>query len=281
MNKESVTEYYDYTLSFYKLLWYRKGGSQGIHYGLWEEGTNSLQEALINTNKVLADYADLTEQDKVLDAGCGVGGSAIWLAKNYGCNVTGITISEDQIEEARRLAEKEQVQDKVNFKFDDFTDTDFEDEKFDVVWGIESICHAEEKLDFIKEAYRLLKHGGKLVVADGFLAKEPENNREEKIVEDFYEGFALPGLERFEKFKEKLFEAGFKNVESHDKTEQIMPTSKRMYNMARVAYPISIVTEKLRLTSPILTKHSLTGLRQYSAFKDGLLKYGIFYAEKA
>jgi len=50
--------------------------------------------------------------------------------------------------------------------------------------------------------------------------------------------------------------------------------------MSLLAYPISVLAEKLKLTSEIITKHALTGLRQYRAFKDNLFNYGIFYGEK-
>jgi len=106
--------------------------------------------------------------------------------------------------EADRLAEEKGVEDSVDFKVNDFTDTEFKDESFDVIWAIESVCYAAQKINFLKEAFRLLKEGGRIVVADGFLKREPQSEREKKILEDFCEGFALPGLEYFDKFEEEL-----------------------------------------------------------------------------
>lgn len=87
MHEKRVEEYYDYTFPFYKIFWHK--GTNGIHYGFWDEETNSHTEALINTNKTVADTGKIKYGDKVLDAGCGVGGTSIWIAKNRGAHVTG------------------------------------------------------------------------------------------------------------------------------------------------------------------------------------------------
>lgn len=82
MNTQTIIDYYDYTIPFYRLFWHK--GTNALHYGIWHDDTKTLQEALINTNEILCDMAHISEHDVVLDAGCGVGGSALWLAKHTG-----------------------------------------------------------------------------------------------------------------------------------------------------------------------------------------------------
>ncbi len=281
MSREDISNYYDYTLFFYKNFWYRNAGSYGIHYGMWDEDTNSLKQALINTNKVLAAKAKVSSKDKVLDAGCGTGGSSIWLAKEHGCQVVGITISEKQIQEAKKLTKKEEVEHLVDFLFNDFTKTDFDKESFDVVWAIESVCHAEYKINFLKETYRVLKPGGRIIIADGFKMREPKSKSERKILKEFCEGLVVPALENYHNFRKLLSEAGFEKIQGWDETKRILPTSKIMHRMSSLGYPISAVTEKIGLTSPILTKNNLAGIRQYQGIRRGLMGYGLYYAEKA
>lgn len=124
--------------------------------------------------------------------------------------VTGITISKDQIKEAKPLSEKEGVKNKTIFKFEDFTDTNLEDGEFDVVWAIESVCHAEQKIDFLREAKRLLKEKGRIIIVDGFLLRSPHSQEEEKIIEDFCDGLSVPTLEYYDDFKELLSKRDFK-----------------------------------------------------------------------
>ncbi len=128
-------------------------------------------------NEVMMIAAGIKPDDTVLDAGCGVGGSSIFLASTLGCRVTGITLSERQVNLAIENAKKtENIDGLVDFKVMNYYATDFPDASFDVIWGCESICYADSKEQFIKEAYRLLKPGGRLVVADGFVSVFENND---------------------------------------------------------------------------------------------------------
>jgi|TARA_Y100000031_G_scaffold156411_1_gene210845 cyclopropane fatty-acyl-phospholipid synthase-like methyltransferase len=108
MYQERVKKYYDYTLNLYKLFWH--GDTYAVHYGIWDESTKSLHDALLNANKFLADRTDIKSGEKALDAGCGVGGSAFWLAKKRGAYVVGITISQKKYYPTEYLLQKNRYQ---------------------------------------------------------------------------------------------------------------------------------------------------------------------------
>src|SRR5207249_8143966 len=95
-------------------------------------------------------------------------GSSIFLSRIFGCQVEGITLSTKQVNYATQKGIQFGVSGKVNFTVGNYLDTKFPDNYFDVVWAIESVCHAPEKGDFIKEAYRVLNKGGRLIIADFF-----------------------------------------------------------------------------------------------------------------
>ena len=80
--------------------------SLAIHYGYWDKAVRSFPESLIRMNQVMMIAADIKPADKVLDAGCGVGGSSIFLASTLGCRVTGITLSYRQVNRAIENAKK-------------------------------------------------------------------------------------------------------------------------------------------------------------------------------
>jgi cyclopropane fatty-acyl-phospholipid synthase-like methyltransferase len=62
-----------------------------LHYGYWDKKTLSHTQSLLNKNQKLYDAAGIKPVDKVLDAGCGIGGSSIWMAKNHGNKMKAIT----------------------------------------------------------------------------------------------------------------------------------------------------------------------------------------------
>ncbi len=278
MDKEVIQKYYDYTVPFYKLFYH--GNTNAVHYGFWESSVKNHQEALLNVNKFLAETVGIKSDDAILDAGCGIGGSAIWLAKNYNVKVVGITISEKQLEEAKNLSLENNVDLATNFYKRDFLKSGFDNESFSVVWAIESVCHADDKKDFLKEAYRLLKNGGRLVVDDGFLLRQPKDKLEEKYYSEFLEGMALPNLALGTEFKKSLEEVGFKNIKIYDKVNETLPSAKKLYKMCLIAYPISWLTGKLHITPSLLTKNNLAGIAQYKIIKSGLAAHSVFYAEK-
>ncbi|MEZ4935052.1 MAG: class I SAM-dependent methyltransferase [Saprospiraceae bacterium] len=105
-SNQDIINYYDHTQPHYR-QWWKMEESMGLHYGVWDESVKTLSEAIVNTNAQLAAMGQISQADKVLDAGCGVGGSAIFLAKKYGCEVKGITLSERQVATATEFSKKE------------------------------------------------------------------------------------------------------------------------------------------------------------------------------
>ena len=104
------------------------------HLGFWDNGTKRLRDALLKENEVLARQAGVASKDHVLDAGCGVGGSSIFLATNYGCSVTGITISAQQVRHAREYAKCHGVNELTTFFVADYTNVPCNDNSFDIIW---------------------------------------------------------------------------------------------------------------------------------------------------
>src|SRR5437764_9632507 len=111
-----------------------------MHFGFWDESTRSHAESLVNLNRVLAREIGIQPGQRVLDAGCGVGGSTIWLARTLEVDVVGITPVAHQVRRARRYAEQQGVADRASFDERDYTATGFAGASFDVVWAMESAC---------------------------------------------------------------------------------------------------------------------------------------------
>jgi cyclopropane fatty-acyl-phospholipid synthase-like methyltransferase len=162
---KAVIRYYEETDWDHRYVWHR-GPYQAAHFGIYDETARNHKAALINTNEVMARIAGITPGMQILDAGCGWGGSALWLAKEKKVKVIGVNITGYQINECKDKAKRLGLQKECTFIESDYCDTPFADEQFDVVWSCESLCHAANKKDFYLEASRILKPGGRLILAD-------------------------------------------------------------------------------------------------------------------
>jgi tocopherol O-methyltransferase len=278
-SKKDIVRYYDLSEIHYRLHW-NMDKSRSLHYGYWDASTKNFHEALLNINKIIAQHAHISKNDVALDAGCGVGGSAIWMAKNRGCNVTGITLSERQVTLATASAKKENVDHLVTFRQKDYTETGFEDNSFDVIWAIESVCYVKDKSEFLKEANRILKPGGRLVVVDIY-KKENVEGRDAEWMRRLAHGWAIEEHTSKEKFEKQLLETGFNIMDIEDASPAIMPSVRRLYT----AYFLGLIPTKIyQLFHPNATelaKNNVdTAWLQYKTLKKDLWKYLIFSAEK-
>ena len=122
------------------------------------------QEATVE----LADRAALKPGMDVLDVGCGLGGSARYLASQYGCRVIGIDLIRAYVEAACRLSELVGLRDRVGFCHADALNLPFTDASFDVVWTEHAQMNIEDKPRFYGEITRVLAPGGQLLLHDIF-----------------------------------------------------------------------------------------------------------------
>jgi SAM-dependent methyltransferase len=114
--------------------------------------------------KALAERSEINSASQVFDAGCGIGGPARFLAKTYGCNVVGMDLADDFIEAAGPLNVLLGLADKVSCAVGDIATTGLDGDAFDVVWSQNVLMNIEDKAAALKEAHRILKPGGTLVM---------------------------------------------------------------------------------------------------------------------
>ena len=168
---EKVRDHYDRVSPYYRTLW-----GEHLHHGYWIRGDESKETAQVQLIEHLAEAAGIQPRMKILDVGCGFGGSSIYLAQKYEAEATGITISRVQVEMANKAAVEAGVS--ATFLHMDAEAMKFE-EQFDVVWSVESISHYQDIAKFFASAAKLLKLGGKVAITDWF-KKENLTPRESK-----------------------------------------------------------------------------------------------------
>jgi SAM-dependent methyltransferase len=123
----------------------------------------------------LLELAGVTETDRVLDIGCGLGGSARLLARQAQCHVTGLDLTEDFIRVARQLTACVDLADRCDFVVGDATGLPFADTSFDVVWSEHAQMNIADKALFLREIARVLKPAGRFAFHDVFAGSgEPQ-----------------------------------------------------------------------------------------------------------
>ena len=244
---------------------------------------------------------DTSNVKTVLDVGCGIGGTSRYLAKKLlpNATVTGITISEKQVERATQLA-KEQDVPNAKFELKDALNMEYPDNSFDMVWACESGEHMPDKTKYVNEMLRVLKPGGRLIIAtwcqrdnldalkasgasEEAMANAYENlvgfTDEEKSRLDFlYREWAHPYFISYEEYARVCERSGMAtDITTDDWAQQTIP-SWRHSVWAGVYDPWTVFSRPrawYRTLRDIVTLE-----RMHRAFSDGLLTYGMITCTK-
>jgi len=116
----------------------------------------------------MAELTELKSSDHVLDIGCGLGGTARYIAKEYKCTVKGIDLTEEYISVGTKLSELVNLNGRVELRCGSAVELPYEDEHFDVVWTQHVQMNVADKNRFYSEIARVLKPGGRLLFHDVF-----------------------------------------------------------------------------------------------------------------
>ena len=179
--------------------------SEYLNFGYWDENTRNHKQACDNLMEKLLEPIP-EKPGKILDVACGKGETTRYLSKYYSPdNVTAINISHKQLDIARNIVPG------CNFIKMNATELGFPDNSFDVVICVEAVFHFYLRETFLKEAYRVLKKGGYLVLSDILMTKEGEKRRESRTEENY-----VASLGEYESIYTR---SGFDEVNIIDATE--------------------------------------------------------------
>jgi MPBQ/MSBQ methyltransferase len=223
-----------------------------------------------------------TEDLKVLDVGCGVGGTSRYLAKKLGskAEVTGITLSPNQVKRATELAVEQDV-DNAKFTVMNALEMEFEDNSFDIVWACESGEHMPDKEAYINEMMRVLKPGGRFVMATWCQRDDrevPFSAKDEKDLKFLYEEWTHPYFISIEQYAEIIDATGLMNaVTTEDWNEQTI-ASWRHSVWVGVYDPRGFIFKPNKYLKCVRDGYCLE--RMHRAFDRGLMQYGMFAATK-
>lgn len=121
----------------------------------------------------LAELCHIGEGKRVLEVGCGVGVTPCYLAREYGCRVVGVDISEKMVDRSRKRAKRGGMEDRIEFRVADAQDLPFEDATFDAVIGESVTAFVEDKQRAVSEYVRVTKPRGYVGLNECIWVKAP------------------------------------------------------------------------------------------------------------
>lgn len=219
---------------------------------------------------------------KVLDVGCGVGGTSRYLAKKLGpdASVTGITLSPNQVKRAMELAQEQGVNN-AKFTVMNALEMEYPDNSFDIVWACESGEHMPDKEAYIKEMMRVLKPGGKFVMATWCQRDDSEvpfSEKDQRDLKFLYEEWTHPYFISINKYKEIIDATGLMNeVTTLDWKDQTI-ASWRHSIWVGIYDPRGFIFKPNKYLKCVRDAYCLE--RMHRAFDRGLMEYGMFSATK-
>jgi SAM-dependent methyltransferase len=177
----------------------------------------------VATQELIA-LCEFTSGMHILDVGCGVGGSTRRLADQINCTVTGVDLSNEYIDAARRLTDLFGMHERVKFEAADALNLPFDDNRFDGIWSIQMNMNIEDKVAWFKELYRVVKPKGRVVLYEVCGHK----NSPVYFPVPWAQDSSISFLVEPEKFRDAMISAGFQIDIWNDKTNLAQQAFARM-----------------------------------------------------
>lgn len=288
---QQIQQFYDASSGLWEQVW-----GEHMHHGYYGPDGNLKKErrqAQIDLIEELLSWAGLPDvQDSrksygILDVGCGIGGSTLYLTEKFGSvqdtrvKATGITLSPVQANRATERAKIAGLESDVNFLVADALNMPFPDDSFDLVWSLESGEHMPDKIKFLQECYRVLKPGGTLILATwchrpvGETAGEL-TDAERRELSEIYRVYALPYVISLPEYEEITRSLPFTKIRTADWSKAVAPFWDIVIDSALTPSAIWGL-----LTSGWTTIQAALSLSLMSrGYQSGLIRFGLICAVK-
>jgi tocopherol O-methyltransferase len=268
--KGVIRNHYDIVTPFYRLFW-----GPHIHHGYWT-ADESPDRAQVQLTEKLAATAKIRRDSTVYDIGCGMGGSSVWMARNLGCQVTGITLSPVQRFYAAWAATCGSVKPAPKFVRADAEAIEFPAESADYLWSVECTEHFFNKGAFFKKAATWLKPGGKFALAAWLAGDDPLSEVQTELATRVCKGMFCPSLGSQDDYVRWFEEAGMQVTYTAYWTREVQRTWEICLERVQ--------RSRIRKLAQVLGANHVLFLDHFQAILDayrtGAMEYGCFVAEK-
>ncbi|KAK1571148.1 hypothetical protein Q3G72_012566 [Acer saccharum] len=166
--REGIAEFYDESSGLWEDIW-----GDHMHHGYYNPDSSvsvsDHRAAQVRMIEEALRFAAVSEEstekpERVVDVGCGIGGSSRYISRKFGAKCLGITLSPVQAQRANALAAAQGLADRVSFQVADALEQPFPDGQFDLVWSMESGEHMPNKKKFVSELARVAAPGATIII---------------------------------------------------------------------------------------------------------------------
>ncbi len=274
---QQIQQFYDSSSGLWEDIW-----GEHMHHGYYgADGTQKKErrQAQIDLIEEVLQWAQVETAENVLDVGCGIGGSSLYLAGKYAASVTGITLSPVQANRAKERAAGLGLGKRTNFQVADALNMPFADNSFDLIWSLESGEHMPDKTKFLQECYRVLKPGGTMIVVTWChrpIDTSPLTVEERQQLEEIYRVYCLPFVISLPEYAEIARQLPLQNLRTADWSQAVAPFWNVVIDSA---FNLQALWGLLSSGWTTIQGALSLGLMQ-RGYESGLIRFGLFCGKK-
>ncbi|MEA5509882.1 methyltransferase domain-containing protein [Crocosphaera sp. UHCC 0190] len=276
---QQIAQFYDTSSELWEKIW-----GEHMHHGYYGRAGNykiNRRQAQIDLIEELLIWANIKTVDNLLDVGCGIGGSTLYLAEKFNATATGITLSPVQANRATERAHEVKLDEKVQFRVTDALNMPFPDNQFDLVWSLESGEHMPDKHQFFRECYRVLKPGGTFICATW--CHRPTNSwageltpDEKRHLQEIYRVYCLPYVISLPEYETIARDCGLNNIRVDDWSLAVAPFWQVVIDSA---LDLPAIVGLLNSGRTTLEGALSLGLMRHG-YERGLIRFGLLCGQK-
>lgn len=220
---DRIGRFYDESTPLWLSTW-----GEHMHHGYYGPDGKMAKDnhrAQIDLIEALLQWGGVDEADRILDAGCGVGGSARYLALKFNAGALGLTLSPVQAEQGSRYNREAGLEECIELRVQDLMSLTPADGPFDLIWSLESAEHIADKSGMLALFHSLLAPGGRLLMATWCHRPTPPalSAEEERLLGHIYQRYHLPPMTAIDQLAVFAETAGFQQVLTADWTDAVAP----------------------------------------------------------